>query len=180
MSRVAQVLGVSHPIIQGAMGVICNPELVAAVSAPTGPKSSRNGLDTAQFPLHGRYWSAKFGVGFTVFTARWFRESDMDYSKPQLVSFFPPKATGVCGLGTSPSEITSCGAGFAYDDDLACADGTVNTTNCVVGLGAGVTCIGGNYFASGTCMLGHSADPNCDSGNGVAGVCAIGFGVGVS
>ncbi len=36
MSRVAQVLGVTHPIIQGAMGVICNPELVAAVSEAGG------------------------------------------------------------------------------------------------------------------------------------------------
>jgi enoyl-[acyl-carrier protein] reductase II len=32
MSRVTELLGCQYPIIQGAMGVICNPELVAAVS----------------------------------------------------------------------------------------------------------------------------------------------------
>ena len=32
MSRVCELLDVEYPIIQGAMGVICNPELVAAVS----------------------------------------------------------------------------------------------------------------------------------------------------
>lgn len=32
MSRVTELLGSRYPIIQGAMGVICNPELVAAVS----------------------------------------------------------------------------------------------------------------------------------------------------
>jgi enoyl-[acyl-carrier protein] reductase II len=32
MSRVTDLLGCRYPIIQGAMGVICNPELVAAVS----------------------------------------------------------------------------------------------------------------------------------------------------
>jgi NAD(P)H-dependent flavin oxidoreductase YrpB (nitropropane dioxygenase family) len=32
MSRVTELLGSRHPIIQGAMGIICNPELVAAVS----------------------------------------------------------------------------------------------------------------------------------------------------
>lgn len=31
-SRVTKILGTKYPIIQGAMGVICNPELVAAVS----------------------------------------------------------------------------------------------------------------------------------------------------
>lgn len=36
MSRVSELLGVEHPVIQGAMGVICNPELVAAVSEAGG------------------------------------------------------------------------------------------------------------------------------------------------
>ncbi len=36
MSRVSELLGVEYPIIQGAMGVICNPELVAAVSEAGG------------------------------------------------------------------------------------------------------------------------------------------------
>lgn len=36
MSRVCDLLGVEYPIIQGAMGVICNPELVAAVSEAGG------------------------------------------------------------------------------------------------------------------------------------------------
>ena len=36
MSRVTDLLGCEHPIIQGAMGVISNPELVAAVSAAGG------------------------------------------------------------------------------------------------------------------------------------------------
>ncbi len=36
MSRVCALLGSAHPIIQGAMGVICNPELVAAVSEAGG------------------------------------------------------------------------------------------------------------------------------------------------
>ena len=31
-SRVTEMLGIRYPVIQGAMGVICNPELVAAVS----------------------------------------------------------------------------------------------------------------------------------------------------
>jgi len=36
MSRVTTLLGSLYPIIQGAMGVICNPELVAAVSEAGG------------------------------------------------------------------------------------------------------------------------------------------------
>lgn len=36
MSRVTELLGCRYPIIQGAMGVICNPELVAAVSEAGG------------------------------------------------------------------------------------------------------------------------------------------------
>jgi enoyl-[acyl-carrier protein] reductase II len=36
MSRVTELLGCKYPIIQGAMGVICNPELVAAVSEAGG------------------------------------------------------------------------------------------------------------------------------------------------
>ncbi|MGD2127262.1 MAG: nitronate monooxygenase, partial [Desulfobacteraceae bacterium] len=36
MSRVTELLGSKYPIIQGAMGVICNPELVAAVSEAGG------------------------------------------------------------------------------------------------------------------------------------------------
>lgn len=36
MSRVNELLGARYPIIQGAMGVICNPELVAAVSEAGG------------------------------------------------------------------------------------------------------------------------------------------------
>ena len=32
MNAVTDMLGCQHPIILGAMGVICNPELVAAVS----------------------------------------------------------------------------------------------------------------------------------------------------
>jgi NAD(P)H-dependent flavin oxidoreductase YrpB (nitropropane dioxygenase family) len=36
MSRVTALLGSQYPIIQGAMGVICNPELVAAVSEAGG------------------------------------------------------------------------------------------------------------------------------------------------
>lgn len=35
-NRVAEMLGCKYPIIQGAMGVICNPELVAAVSEAGG------------------------------------------------------------------------------------------------------------------------------------------------
>ena len=36
MSRVTDLLGSQYPVIQGAMGVICNPELVAAVSDAGG------------------------------------------------------------------------------------------------------------------------------------------------
>ncbi len=36
MSKVAELLGCGYPIIQGAMGNICNPELVAAVSEADG------------------------------------------------------------------------------------------------------------------------------------------------
>ncbi len=36
MSRVSDLLGVEYPVIQGAMGVICNPDLVAAVSEAGG------------------------------------------------------------------------------------------------------------------------------------------------
>ncbi len=36
MSRVTELLGTRHPIIQGALGVLCNPELVAAVSEAGG------------------------------------------------------------------------------------------------------------------------------------------------
>jgi enoyl-[acyl-carrier protein] reductase II len=36
MARVTDLLGSRYPIIQGAMGVICNPELVAAVSQAGG------------------------------------------------------------------------------------------------------------------------------------------------
>jgi enoyl-[acyl-carrier protein] reductase II len=36
MSHVSELLGVEYPVIQGAMGVICNPELVAAVSEAGG------------------------------------------------------------------------------------------------------------------------------------------------
>lgn len=36
MSKVTDLLGSQYPIIQGAMGVICNPELVAAVSGAGG------------------------------------------------------------------------------------------------------------------------------------------------
>jgi enoyl-[acyl-carrier protein] reductase II len=36
MSRVTELLGSRYPIIQGAMGVICNPEMVAAVSEAGG------------------------------------------------------------------------------------------------------------------------------------------------
>ncbi len=36
MNAVTDILGCQHPIILGAMGVICNPELVAAVSEAGG------------------------------------------------------------------------------------------------------------------------------------------------
>ena len=36
MSRVTELLGCEHPILQGAMGVISNPEMVAAVSEAGG------------------------------------------------------------------------------------------------------------------------------------------------
>lgn len=36
MNRVTEMLGCKYPIVQGAMGVICNPELVAAVSEAGG------------------------------------------------------------------------------------------------------------------------------------------------
>ncbi len=36
MSRISELLGTQYPVIQGAMGVICNPELVAAVSEAGG------------------------------------------------------------------------------------------------------------------------------------------------
>ena len=35
-NRVTEMLGCKYPIVQGAMGVICNPELVAAVSEAGG------------------------------------------------------------------------------------------------------------------------------------------------
>jgi enoyl-[acyl-carrier protein] reductase II len=35
-NRVSQMLGCKYPVVQGAMGVICNPELVAAVSEAGG------------------------------------------------------------------------------------------------------------------------------------------------
>ena len=36
MDTIKEMLKCKHPIIQGAMGVICNPELVAAVSEAGG------------------------------------------------------------------------------------------------------------------------------------------------
>ena len=36
MKDISELLGSHHPIIQGAMGVICNPEMVAAVSEAGG------------------------------------------------------------------------------------------------------------------------------------------------
>ena len=36
MTRVTELLGCRYPILQGARGVICNPELVAAVSEAGG------------------------------------------------------------------------------------------------------------------------------------------------
>ena len=36
MNAATDMLGCRHPIILGAMGVICNPELVAAVSEAGG------------------------------------------------------------------------------------------------------------------------------------------------
>lgn len=36
MQNIAELLGCRHPVIQGAMGVICNPEMVAAVSEAGG------------------------------------------------------------------------------------------------------------------------------------------------
>jgi enoyl-[acyl-carrier protein] reductase II len=36
MSSVAEILGCQYPVIQGAMGVISNPEMVAAVSQAGG------------------------------------------------------------------------------------------------------------------------------------------------
>ena len=36
MSIISEILGCRHPVIQGAMGVICNPEFVAAVSEAGG------------------------------------------------------------------------------------------------------------------------------------------------
>ena len=36
MNAATDMLGCRHPIILGAMGVICNPELVAAVSETGG------------------------------------------------------------------------------------------------------------------------------------------------
>ena len=36
MNRVTEMLGCKYPIVQGAMGVICNPEFVAAVSETGG------------------------------------------------------------------------------------------------------------------------------------------------
>lgn len=35
-NKVTEILGCKYPIVQGAMGVICNPELVAAVSEAGG------------------------------------------------------------------------------------------------------------------------------------------------
>ena len=35
-NRVTELLGCQYPIIQGAMGVICNPEMVAAVTDAGG------------------------------------------------------------------------------------------------------------------------------------------------
>ena len=36
MKDIAKMLGCKYPIVQGAMGVICNPEMVAAVSEAGG------------------------------------------------------------------------------------------------------------------------------------------------
>ncbi|MBW1819241.1 MAG: nitronate monooxygenase, partial [Deltaproteobacteria bacterium] len=36
MNNIAEMLGCRYPVIQGAMGVICNPEMVAAVSEAGG------------------------------------------------------------------------------------------------------------------------------------------------
>jgi len=35
-NKVTEILGCKYPIVQGAMGVICNPELAAAVSEAGG------------------------------------------------------------------------------------------------------------------------------------------------
>lgn len=58
-NRVTELLGVKHPILLGAMGVICNPELVAAVSGAGGygllgtafasdPKAFRDQIQTTK------------------------------------------------------------------------------------------------------------------------------------
>ncbi len=36
MTRVAELLNIEYPVLQGAMGVISNPKLVAAVSEAGG------------------------------------------------------------------------------------------------------------------------------------------------
>jgi len=36
MTRVTELLGTQYPIVLGAMGAICNPELVSAVSEAGG------------------------------------------------------------------------------------------------------------------------------------------------
>ena len=35
-NRVTEIFGCRYPVVQGAMGVICNPEFVAAVSEAGG------------------------------------------------------------------------------------------------------------------------------------------------
>ncbi len=37
MKDITELLGSRYPVIQGAMGVICNPEMVAASSFPLLP-----------------------------------------------------------------------------------------------------------------------------------------------
>ena len=54
MKEISELIGSKYPLIQGAMGVICNPELVAAVSEAGGYGLLTSGAVTGPDELHAR------------------------------------------------------------------------------------------------------------------------------
>jgi len=66
MNEICGLLGSRYPLIQGAMGVICNPEMVAAVSEAGGYGLLASAFLTEPGPLREQIEAVKKAYGQTI------------------------------------------------------------------------------------------------------------------
>jgi enoyl-[acyl-carrier protein] reductase II len=71
MNEMTEMLGIRHPVIQGAMNPISNPEMVAAVSEAGGFGLLATGLKQPEFVLEEieavrRITDKPFGINITL------------------------------------------------------------------------------------------------------------------